>query len=126
MRVVAVFVVVSVVAVAVLCHVVVGSFDEVGFVVSIVVGCCPFRSCCLGGGSCAFLEFRSSAPSLVITSRVSFSASDAIRTCSFAHVIVVAPCDTHRVPPSTPMTLAVPIQCPCLRLLDPLTCTPVT
>ena len=36
----------------------------------------------------------------------SFSAGDTMRTCSFAHLIAVAPCETHRLLPSTPMTLA--------------------
>ena len=46
-------------------------------------------------------------------SPISFSAGDVIRTCSFALVIAVAPCDSHRLLPSTPMALAGPIQCPC-------------
>ena len=55
-----------------------GSFGEVGFGVSVVGGCCPFISCCLGGGS------------LIIISRTSFSAGDGIRSCSFAHLVAVA------------------------------------
>ena len=38
------------------------SIGKVGFVVSVVGGCCSVRSCCLGGGPCAFLESGSSAP----------------------------------------------------------------
>ena len=41
------------------------------------------------------------------------SAGDAIRTCSFAHLIAVALCDTHRLLPSTLVTLEGPIQWPC-------------
>ena len=39
-------------------------------------------------------------------SHQSFSAGDTMRTCSFAHLIAVAPCETHRLLPSPPMTLA--------------------
>ena len=77
---------------------------------SVVGGCCPVRSCCLGGGPFAFLGSGCSAPSLVIFSRIYFSAGDAIRTCSFAHLIAVAPCQTQRLLPSTRLTLAGHIQ----------------
>ena len=32
------------------------SFDKVGSVISSVGGCCPVRSCCLGGGPVLFLS----------------------------------------------------------------------
>ena len=104
----------AVVAVAVLRHICCcgGSIGEVGFAVSVVGGCCPARSGCLGGGPCAFLESGSSAPSLIIISRMSFSAGDAIRTRSFAHLIAVAPCEPPKLLPSTPMNLAGQIQWP--------------
>ena len=102
------------VAVAFLWHVVavVPSVNSI-FDVSVVGGCCPVRSCGLGGGPCAFPESGSSAPSLIILSSISFSASNAIRTCSFAHLIAVAPRETFRLLPSMPMTLTSPIQWPC-------------
>ena len=82
----------SVVAVAVLWHVVVAVVPSIRSVfLCLVVGdCCLVRSCCLGAGPCAFLESGSSAPTLIIISRTSFSASDAARTCSLAHLIAVA------------------------------------
>ena len=36
-------------------------FCGVGLDFSVVGNCCPIRSCCLGGGTCGFLEFGSSA-----------------------------------------------------------------
>ena len=68
---------------------------------------------CLGGGPCVLLESGSSAPRLIVISRISFSAGDAIRTCSFAHKIAFALSGAHRLLPSTPMTRADPIQWPC-------------
>ena len=56
---------------------------------------------------------KSSATSLIITSRISISASDAIRTCFFAPLFAVALCETHRLLPSAPMPLAGPIRWPC-------------
>ena len=77
----------------VLWHVVaVVSFGGDVFEFSVLGNSFPVRSCCLGGGSCAFLDSGSSAPSLIIISRISFSASEAIRTCSSAHLIAVARC----------------------------------
>ena len=65
--------------------------------ISVVGGSCPVKYCCLGGGPGVCLESRS---------HQSFSAGDTMRPCSFAHLIAVAPCETHRLLPSTPMTLA--------------------
>ena len=55
----------------------------------------------------------------IIISLISFSAADAIRTCSFAHLIAVALCKTHSVLPSTPSDncKSHPVA---LRLMDSL------
>ena len=71
-----------------------------------------------------FLESRSSAPSLIIMSRISFSASDAIPASNFAHLFAVALCGTYRLLPFTRMTLAGPIK-KTLRLRDSLTRSPI-
>ena len=52
-----------------------------------------------------------------------FSAGDAIRTCSFAHLIAVVLCQTHKLLPPAPMTLAGHIQWPALRLIDSFSCS---
>ena len=50
---------------------------------------------------------------LIIISLISFSAGDAIRRCSFAQLIADALCETDRLLPSTPTSLASPSQRPC-------------
>ena len=63
-----------VVDVAVLCRVVaLVPWEESVCDFFVVGGCCIVRYRCLGGGPCAFLESGSSAPSLIIISRISFS-----------------------------------------------------
>ena len=54
-----------------------------------VGGCCCVRSCCLGT-PCLERSSGSSPPILISISRISRSAGDAIRSCSFAHLIAVA------------------------------------
>ena len=61
----------------------------VGLDFSVVSNCCTFSACCLGGVH-VFLESGSSAPSFIVTSRISLSGGDAVRTCSVAHLITVA------------------------------------
>ena len=79
-----------------------GSVDKVGFVVSIC-GRLLSSQILLSWSMC--LSRVRVSPSLVIISRISFSAGDAIGTCPFAHLIAVTPCDTKRLLPSTPMNL---------------------
>ena len=86
----------------VVAHVVFFGGDSVG-------GCCCVRSCCLGT-PCLERSSGSSPQILIIISRISSSAGDAIRSCSFAHLIAVARWDTQTFPPSTPMTRAGPSQ----------------
>ena len=54
-----------------------------------VGGCCCVRSCCLGT-PCLERSSGSSPPILISITRISRSAGDAIRSCSFAHLIAVA------------------------------------
>ena len=54
-----------------------------------VGGCCCVTSCCLGT-PCLERSAGSSPPILVSISRISRSARDARRSCSFAHLIAVA------------------------------------
>ena len=68
-------------------------------------GCCCVKSCCLGT-PCLERSSGSSPQILINISRISRSAADAIRSCSFAHLIAVARCDTQTFPRSIPMTRA--------------------
>ena len=54
-----------------------------------VGGCCCVRSYCLGT-PCLERSSGSFHPILISISRISRSAGDAIRNCSFAHLIAVA------------------------------------
>ena len=68
------------------------SFGGVGLDLSVADGCCPIRSCCR---PCVLL-----------------SHFPLHRRCH-PNTISVALCELHKLLPSTPMTLASPIQWPC-------------
>ena len=89
-------------------------FGGFGLDLFVVGGCCPVRSCCLGGGSCVFLESGSSAPSLSIISRISFSAGDAIRNWFFRALDRC--CSVRSLPPQSLRVGVAPLGSELLRL----------
>ena len=89
-----------------------------------VDGCCCVRSCCLGT-PCVERSSGSSPPVLISIYPISRPAGDAIRSCSFTHLIAVARCDTQTFPPSNsddpswsqPLTVCLMHTSPCSPMI---------